>query len=57
MATHRLKKGNGKLTLSIDDSVLSKYKEFCESEGLIISKQVEKFMASELSKLKRGERR
>ncbi|MBS3097199.1 hypothetical protein J4209_00220 [Candidatus Woesearchaeota archaeon] len=48
MATHTIKKENSKLTLSIDRDILSRYKEYCEKEGIIISKQVEKFMLSKL---------
>ena len=39
-----LKKGNYKATLSIDSEVYSNYREFCKREGLVISKQVERFM-------------
>ncbi len=48
-----MKKGNTKLTLSIDEKIILKYKEYCEKEGLLISKQVEKFMLNQLKK-KRG---
>lgn len=43
-----IKKGNTKLTLSIDKETLKKYKIYCEKEGLIISKQVENFMRKQL---------
>lgn len=33
-----------KLTLSIDKTLLEKYKTYCEEKGLIISKQVENFI-------------
>jgi len=41
-----------KLTLSIDATILQEYKEFTNEEGLIISKQVENFMVSQLRKRK-----
>ena len=50
MTTHKIKKENIKLTLSINKDILQKYKKYCEKEGLIISKQVEKFMNNELKK-------
>jgi len=43
-----MKKGNVKLTLSINKKILKKYKEHCERKGLVISKQVEKFMEEQL---------
>jgi len=43
-----IKKGNIKLTLSVNEKVLKKFKEYCEKKGLVISKQVEKFMEEEL---------
>ncbi|MBI5148499.1 hypothetical protein HZA33_02360 [Candidatus Pacearchaeota archaeon] len=41
-----------KLTLYINKEVLKRYKKYCESRGLIISKQVENFMGNELKKRK-----
>ena len=41
---HTLKKGNTSVTLSINKQTYDKYQEFCDREGLIISRQVEKFM-------------
>lgn len=43
-----MKEGNAKLTLSVNKKILEKYKEHCEKEGKIISKQVEKFMQEKL---------
>ena len=43
-----MKKGNIKLTLSINEKVLNEYKEHCKKDGKIISKQIENFMAKEL---------
>jgi len=43
-----MKKGNVKLTLSINEKILKKYKEYCNKGGLIISKQVERFMEEQL---------
>jgi len=48
MVSGNVKKGNSKLTLSINQKVLKDYKELCEKKGLIISKQIEKFMEKEL---------
>ena len=45
-----MKKGNDKLTISVSKEIKDKYKEFCEEEGLMIGKQIEKFMLSELKK-------
>ena len=50
MVSHVIKRGNGKLTLSVSKEILKNYKRFCEAEGLIISKQVEKFMRAQLNK-------
>ncbi len=43
-----MKKGNIKLTLSVNKKILKNYKGCCEKKGIIISKQVEKFMEKEL---------
>ena len=48
MVNHTIKMGNEKLTLSIDEKVLKKFKEYCKEKGLIISKQVENFMKNTL---------
>lgn len=45
-----MKKGNDKLTLSVDKKVKDLYKQLCEEEGLLLSKQIEKFMLWELKK-------
>lgn len=39
-----------KLTLSINKHLLEKYKKYCKTEGLVISRQIEKFIESELRK-------
>ena len=39
-----------KLTLSIDKETLKIYKQFCEDEGIIISKQVENLMKKTVKK-------
>jgi hypothetical protein len=39
-----------KLTLSINEKLLKEYKKYCEREGLILSKQVEKFIEEQLKK-------
>ena len=43
-----MKKGNDKLTISIDKKTKDKFKEFCEKKGLKIGKQIELFMLEEL---------
>ena len=45
-----MKKGNDKLTLSIDKKIKKMYKEFCDKKGLQISKQVELFMIEQIKK-------
>ena len=50
MTNHTIKKGNIKLTLSINKEVLKQYKKYCEESGLIISKQLENFMKLQLKK-------
>lgn len=52
MATYKIKPGNAKITLSINKDILDSYKKYCQVEGLIISKQVEKFMKEEIEKRK-----
>lgn len=47
---HTIKKGNVKLTLSVSKEILRRYKKYCEERGLIISKQTENFMKSQLKK-------
>jgi len=48
-----MKKGHDKLTLSVNKRIKDLYKQLCEEEGLVISKQVEKFMLNEIKKLKK----
>lgn len=43
-----MKKGNDKLTISVNKKIKDKYKEFCEKRGLQIGKQIEIFMKKEL---------
>ena len=45
-------KNKVKLTLSIDKETLIRYKELCDKEGMIISKQVENLMKSKIKNLK-----
>ncbi|MBU4070233.1 MAG: hypothetical protein KJ646_04590 [Nanoarchaeota archaeon] len=47
-----IKKGNIKLTLSVNKTLLQKYKRYCEERGLVISKQVENFINEILEKRK-----
>lgn len=44
MVSSSIKEGNSKLTLSVNKKILEQYKEYCKKHGLIISKQVERFM-------------
>jgi hypothetical protein len=39
-----------KLTLSIDENLLEEYKKYCNREGFIISRRIEKLMEEELKK-------
>ena len=48
MAANKIKEGNNKLTLSIEEKILRSYKEHCKKKGLIISKQIENFMKEKL---------
>lgn len=50
MTNHNIKKGNIKLTLSVNKNILEQYKKYCKQEGFIISKQFEKFIKSRLKK-------
>ena len=48
MATHNIKRGNSKLTVSINTEILNRYKQHCEKKGLITSKQIENFMLKKI---------
>ena len=48
-----MKKGNDKLTISVNKKIKDFYKKFCEENGLQIGKQIELFMANELKKIKK----
>ena len=52
-----MKKGNDKLTISVNKKIKDSYKKFCENEGLKIGKQIEKFMLRELENQKQGGRK
>lgn len=45
-----MKKGNDKLTVSVNKQIKDLYKEICDKEGLKIGKQIELFMHKELKK-------
>ena len=45
-----MKKGNDKLTLSVNKRVKDKFKRLCEERGWRIGKQIEIFMVRELGK-------
>ena len=38
------------VTLKIDSKIYDEYRKFCKEEGIIVSKQVEKFIQKELVK-------
>ena len=48
-----MKKGHDKLTLSVNKKIKDLYKQICEEEGLMLGKQIEKFMLNEIRKRKR----
>ena len=45
-----VKKGNDKLTISVNKKIKDLYKKFCDDEGFKIGKRIEKFMLEELKK-------
>ena len=45
------KREKDKLTVLIDKQINQDYKEYCNSKGLIIGKQIELFMESELKRI------
>lgn len=47
------KRQKDKLTILIDKEIKEKYKEQCDSKGLILGKQIELFMEDELNKIKK----
>lgn len=49
-----MKRGNDKLTISVNKRVKDLYKELCDKEGLKIGKQLELFMIKELKKRGKG---
>ncbi len=42
------------VTLKIDSKVYDEYRKFCKEEGLIVSKQIEKFIKEQLRKNNKG---
>jgi len=48
--TRTMKKGHDKLTLSVNKKIKDLFKQICAEEGLLLSKQIEKFMLEELKK-------
>lgn len=47
---NQLKKGNIRITLSVNKEIYDRYKGFCKKEGFVMSKQVEKFMKTQMRK-------
>ena len=45
-----MKKGNDKLTISVNKKIKDLYRKFCEEKGWGIGKQIELFMQKELKK-------
>jgi hypothetical protein len=45
-----MKKGNDKLTISVNEKIKNSYKRLCDEEGLRIGRQIELFMVQELKK-------
>ena len=41
-----------KITLSVDSETYNNYRDHCEEQGIIISKQVELFIKKELERIK-----
>ena len=39
-----VKRGNAKLTVSVDEKVVKEFKKICDEEGWKIGKQIEKYM-------------
>jgi hypothetical protein len=37
------------VALSIEEEIYNRYRAYCEKQGIILSKQVEKFMGKELA--------
>jgi hypothetical protein len=37
------------VALSVEENIYNKYREYCGKQGIILSKQVEKFMEKELA--------
>ena len=45
------KKTKKRVTLSINSEIYDKYREYCEEQGIILSKQVEKFIKDKLEEI------
>lgn len=45
-----MKKGNDKLTISVNEKIKNSYKKICDEEGLKVGRQIELFMIRELEK-------
>jgi len=42
------------VTLKIDSKIYDEYRKYCKEEGIIVSKQIEKFIKEELKNNKKG---
>ena len=40
------------ITLKVNTNIYDQYREYCKSEGLVVSRQFEKLMESELTKVR-----
>lgn len=47
------KREKDKLTILIDKIIKDKYREYCDSRGLIMGKQIELFIEEELKKIEK----
>lgn len=45
-----IKMGKKRVTLFVDSEIYEKYKQYCDKNGLILSKRFEIFMENELKK-------
>ncbi len=51
------KRAKDKLTILIDKDIKERYREYCDSKGLILGKQIEIFLEKELERLDKEEAR
>jgi len=44
--------GKKRVTLFVEEEIYDKFKDYCDKQGLVLSKRFEKFMEEELKKLR-----